>query len=443
MKNIIVFIVCIYFITLPVLADTEKNIQKNIPIEQGKKIEFDGFTGLKVDFIKWDKNEIGFRLKVVIDCSDSDYEKEYADSLDIVSKSIDSKQVITLVRKQLEAKKSSFFGLFSFRFMYHFRSKIVGEIYIPSTFPGSLNISYSDLYFSGMNQLPEIIGRSNDLVINNCSMIPKIDNPYGNIKLDNTSSSLTIFTRSNKVEISGHKGNLEISGEYSDVKLSDVDGIVIISDRSCNIDISNSTLKKIYAPYSEIVLRNILKSQNDELQISGNSLTCSFDYISPDIQISSDYSKVSFNNLKGALSLTGHSTVLKGKKLYGNLYIDTHYGKIEIDDLNGKETKISNTNDHIYLYYSTEPGLIDIKNTYGDVKLKVPRTYKGEITATASYGKIESDFNTKVTSQKYNQVTAFQPREAEAGRITIATQNGDIYLVNKKSNYFFNPIIIE
>lgn len=409
-------------------AGQTKIINKSFKAEQGKSIEFENFSGLNVKITQWDKNEIGINLKAYVDCSDKEYETNYIKSLDVSNDILGSRQIISL-EKTTEESGTSIFGLFKVRLFYHFRSEIKGEIFLPKDWPANLNFTYSDIVLSGMKKLEEINGRGNDVKIYDCDGMKLIDNDYGKIKLEKCEGNLDINSRSTTIEINDHKGNLNIVSDYTDIKINNVDGKINIRDRSGDIEIKNAVVHELDIPYSDLEIRDMVPAYENNLKIKGKSSNYSFNKVKSNMEIESDYTEIRFREITGSIYFDGKSSKLTGNDLTGNLELKSHYSNFDFQNLAAKKIKVSQSNNSMNFYLITEPEQIDITNKYGNIDITMPRGYDGEINLGTRYGKIKSDFDIDLKSER-SDMTGFTKGKNSRKKISIENYSGDILLKN-------------
>lgn len=406
-------------------ANQTRTIKKTFKVEEGQSITLEKFSGVNLKISTWDRDEISFDLKAVIDCSDEDYELEYANSLAIVNSISGNEQVFRLSATTSESGYY-LFGLIKINLFYHFRKEIRGEIFLPKNKLELLQVNYSDIYLFQINNLLEISGRGNDILMHDCSGIERIINPYGKIRIEKCSGDLRLASRGTSIDIIDYKGNVAIESDYSKIKLSNINGIIDVENKSGDVEIRNSNVNKLKIPYTKLEMQDVNLNYNSTISIEGKSSTFYMSNIKSNLEIESDFSAFRLRRIEGITNIKGKTLDIKGDELAGNIFITSTNSLIDIRFSKIKEGIISNTSASINLHLLADPQFLELANHSAPITLTIPPNYDGDLEVKSYKGQINSDFFMDVRKNN-TEISGYVKGKAKK-RILISNSGSSINL---------------
>ncbi|OGU54960.1 MAG: hypothetical protein A2V66_10180 [Ignavibacteria bacterium RBG_13_36_8] len=464
MKTLIKSFVLLLILVTVISATERKRFEKSFTVEPNQRIEIRDLPAMNVKVKSWDKNEIKFDLQLIIKSSDGDYEKEYIEEFDIVERRTSSDLFLDVV--QASNGSWSFWDIFKLQFRFYIEKQIRGEIYLPRSNSLYADFKYSDIELGGMTGELTLDGRSNNLVLSECSNIREINNVYGNVTIGKSSGNLLLESRSSEIKIRDFDGPVKIEAPYSNVELynisrgsevstrsakvkvekingdlildvpycevdiKEVKGIVKASDRSGRLTVDRVLGIALDIPYTNLRVKNILKGDGPPIVIESRSENLSFSDIERDFQIDDSYSNMEFENIIGNLKLSSRSGIINVNNFKGNWESETQYSTINLKQLEAEKIKITNRSNPITIDLKNVPKSIDIKCDYGSVDISMPRGFQGEIELKAAYGDIDCDFPLKLKSEG-STARAFGSIGSGNSRISIETRSANITLKQK------------
>jgi DUF4097 and DUF4098 domain-containing protein YvlB len=454
----------ILFIQVSVMlyAAGHKNIKKSFSIEPGKLIEIETVSGLDINVKSWDKDEVYFDLRLKVTSSDEELEAEYVEYFDIIEKHRNSKLVIKFDEEEVDGGWS-FWDIFRGRFYFDFSKEIKGNIYVPRANPLKADFKYSIIRLDDMLGEINLIGRSNELYLNNCGNIFAIENDYGDNFILNSGGELNLNSRSGNVTVDNFEGPIKIIADYSKIDVRKVKGILDVKTRSANVNVEDiDSDLKMSADYSDVIIKNIngfadLKNRSGKfdvtnvkgIRIDAPYTTCNINGVSgikgKDIEISDrsghisiekatgnvviddSYSDITLKSIDGNVNLTSRSSTVIGSDIKGNWESGTNYCTIQLEKFSGKEIVITNRSDPVIIGILRVPELVDIENDFGNIEFALPGSYNGEINLYVSHGEIKSGFPIKIkkgtNSSKVNEKLG-----NGNSKIILRADHGSIYL---------------
>jgi len=465
MNNITKYLIALLFVTTAITGTSRKEFKKSFPVQPNQRIDIRTVSSLDVKIRSWDKNEVMFDLDISINSSDNDFEEYYIETFDIISTS--RTEDLLLEFNEIENGGWSVWDIFRLKFHFYVEKNISGEIWVPRNNPLTSDFRYGDILLEDMAAEINIDGRSNELILKNCSNIRTIKNDYGNVTIYNSGGKLLLESRSSEVKLNNFSGIVKIDAPYSNVEIFDVDSTVILSTRSSNVIVKNikGDLKlnadyckveveniegyvtisdrsgelsiknveglKVDIPYSRCHVDGVSGKSNKPLEIASRSENISIYNVIADIIIDDTYSNFEFKNITGNINLYSRSGDIRGENITGNWISETQYSSIQLKKLDADRVSVTNRSEPISIDFKKSPKIIDIKNEYGGVNLLLPNSYSGEVKLFATYADIDCEFPLKIKSQG-NTVNAFGKIGSGQNLMNIETRSEDIIIKKKK-----------
>ncbi|MDP3149483.1 MAG: DUF4097 family beta strand repeat-containing protein [Ignavibacteria bacterium] len=466
MKTFSFYLVLIFALTFSSLART-KVVEKRFPAKPNQRIEIADLGGSHITIKSWDKDEVYVKVKFSFSSSKDEYEESVIKSFDIISSESDSQLIISSKRMGNESTWSSFLGI-KFRMFFYENSNLEGEIFVPRNNPFKSGFQYSSISLEEMRGAVELSGIGNTIEVKNCTVLNKIKNNYGKIKITDCAGNLILKSINSDIDINGLSGSLDINGDYSDIVLrgitqntsinsksgkqiiSDiggdlrinsaystmqidrVNGFVDIRNQGGTINVKDVDGVKVDAAYATISIKSVTGKSAKDIFIKGQSGKLVLENVAGNLNIESLYSPMEMRNIKGDVKIDGTSADIYGEKITGNLNIKSNYSKVFVRELSSQNIFIKDQSSKVELKLITVPAEIDIENDYGNVNVEMPGGYSGEINLSAEYGNIFSDLPVDIKKTS-SSTTASGKVGSGNGKIKIETKSANITLTQKSN----------
>jgi hypothetical protein len=162
-----------------------------------------------------------------------------------------------------------------------------------------------------------------------------VDARYSDVIIQGMMKLATLTLNYGKVDVKHHESDLMIKGNYGKIKLNQIRGKATISSN-----------------YSDI----------DGVDLGS-------------LQVKSNYSKINLSEvgMKGGVSFSGNYTTIEGSNIYGTIMINGNYNDIELR---------TTSQDHPLQS-------IVINNTYGNIRLTLPKQSNPSFNLSTVYGNLE------------------------------------------------------
>ncbi|MGB2869923.1 MAG: DUF4097 family beta strand repeat-containing protein [Bacteroidota bacterium] len=427
MNRISCTLLAILLPTVLLLGEKKKEFDRTIPTKPTDRIELRGFSSSKIDFKSWDKNEIRINIRVSVESSNESYMEEYIRNVDLMSTDREGVVVVTFKQPDMSGRTGfSWSNLFKLKFSSWNSVDVAGEIYLPRSNPLFLEVRYSSISLEEMHGELSLDGKSSTISLKNCGALRSIDNDYGtttveqsggNLQLKSTSSRITIDTfdgsvdldadystvqlrdikkgatikskSSSNITVEGVAEDLTLHSDYSTLRISDVKGFVTLDDKSGNIKVNRVGGIRVQAPYTHIDISDVTGKSNKPIQIESSSGRVSLENITGDISIESPYSPIELTNIRGNVEITAKSGSIRFDDVIGDVKATTEYTSFSFRDVTANSIVITDKSSSVDLSLKNIPSTIDIRNEYGNVKLRLPKDYSADANLKVSYGTIK------------------------------------------------------
>lgn len=440
-------------------ADKYKEINKHIPVNTSQKIEISDFPSSKITVKAWDKQEIYIAVKVKISASDEEYETQFIDSIKIQENS-NSTGVTVSLKDNAPEENDNQFNFFGLKFGSYFKKDFTAEVFVPTSNTLAVNVRYSSLSIEGIKGELRVIGKSNSLILSDCSQVKEVNDDYGSIRINGCKSNkFALSTRSGSLTINEFDGPVEVNAPYSSMKINGLRSGALIKAKSATIELTgvggDVTLESNYSTISlsEIKGRMWVTSKSGVISISkSGSATVNSEYSTIDfkemrgdsISISA-FTKsgvVRIDEATGKMDIDAPQSKIALRKVSGEVAITTQSGKISMTGVSGKvnikadySTVISRSTDVHSLWLNGKGNTIDIgcsrlpKNTVilnelGTTSMNIPSGFTGILNLEAQQSRIETNLQLPSSARG---ATVFRG-ELGATNETITIKSGTVRL---------------
>ncbi len=457
MKRLSIFLFFVLSIST-VLAQRTIDITGYTATTPERRIEITGLTGGRITFKTWDKDEVNVKVRLRIESSDEEYEKNMRAGVEL---STSPSGDVTYVRFNVDEKKDEGFSLWKWFKRFYVNKEISGEIYVPKKNALTTDFKYGSLTIENKEGELNLNGASNTILLRRCTAIQTIENNYGETTIEQSGGNLKLEGQSSTVSISDFDGKIHADADYSTVTISRVKQGVHVSDKSGNIKLedigSNATL---YADYSTITVKNVkgfvdvnstsgtIKVNNvdgvsvdanysdvDIIGVSGNlgkqivvngqSGSLTLQDAAGNVSIDNPYSSIDLKNVKGNIELSGKSSQVTASEVVGDWKSRTEYCSLKLRKLTANNITMTNKSDGIEIRLLNVPNAINIQNEYGSVSVRMPSGFSGNVELDSEYGSVNTNLPLKRKSRSSSEYAAGKVGSGN-GSIIIETKSGDI-----------------
>jgi hypothetical protein len=464
-------IVLLPFVSFQARADAPPGantriIEKSFSVSPAQRIEIKGFSGSRIRFTAWDKQEVSVHLSITSSDRKESRAQRYLDNARITEVRSADRLVLTLEEPYRSSddddsiweKLSSLFGGHR-----QISREISGEINVPVKSDLEANIPYADVVMEGMKGNVSFAGMSNTLEFRNCALLQTIDNNYGNTTIRNSGGSLTlrgtsgtiacedfggelncaapyatirlaritksvqIESQSGDVSVADVGGAVTIRSNYSTISVANVSGMTDIESQSAEVKVKNTGGAKVRAAYSNISIAGVTGKAGDEIAVEGSSGDLSIENAKGNITVDNLYSSMVFRHITGNVRVKGMSGSVVADGVTGDWDSETKYCRVEVRDLSAKTVRVTNISDRVSFTLTTVPSSVDIKNQYEAVAFTMPSGFSGEVSLEAEYGSIETDLPLQTRSLSSSAFATGKVGTGN-GRLSISTKSADIQL---------------
>ena len=448
----------------PSYAGKSRTVEKRVATKPGERIEVSGIAGSKVRFRSWAKDEVYVQLKVSISSSDDDYESDFLASVEIDDLRTPDGVRLSFREGEPHGRKSSWVSrLFGQFFM---NKEISGDVYVPQNNPLTTDMKYGSLTLEGMTGDVQLLGTTNSVILRNCAAVSRIENDYGTTRIANSGGNLTLSASSSELTVTDFAGSLEIDANYSTVSASHVSGDVSVADQggtvslddvggNAAIDAKYSTITlsrvkgvsrvesasgvvhlrdvggaEVEANYSTIDINGVTGSAGKQLYVKSQSGQLTIEDVVGEVVIDNPYSTMNLSRIRGSVTLTSTSATIEADEVSGDWKSQTQYSTITLRQLSAKSVSITNSSNPVKITMKSVPSTVNIRNTYGDVRVSMPGGFSGSVELDAEYGAVETNLPIAVRTRSGSGF-ATGKLGAGTGVISIETESGAIDLQEK------------
>ena len=447
-------------------SENTRIIEKTFAVSPAERIEFKGFSGSRIRFASWDKQEVSVHLSITTSDRKESRAQRYLDNAKITEQRTADRIILTLEEPYRSSdeddsiweKLSSLFGGHR-----HISREISGDIYVPVKNDLEANIPYADVVMEGMKGNVSFVGMSNTIELRNCALLRTIDNNYGTTTIHNSGGSLAlrgtsgtiecedfggevnceapyatirlaritksvhIESQSGDVSVTDVGGAVTIRSNYSTISVANVSGMTDIESQSAEVKVKNTGGAKVRAAYSNIGIDGVTGKAGDEIAVAGSSGDLSIENAKGNITVDNPYSTMVFRHITGNVRVKGMSGSVIADGVAGDWDSETKYCRVEVRDLSAKTVRATNISDRVSFTLTTVPSSVDIRNQYEGVVFTMPSGFSGEVSLEAEYGSIETDLPLQTRSLSSSAYATGKVGTGN-GRLSISTKSADIEL---------------
>ena len=446
-------------------AQQTKDLNIHADVTAQQSIRLEEFRGAELSVRTWDKSRVEVRVTVRIEMSDSDDEKTYIKEVKLDQSQSDGQIVIRLVQPDIN-NGFSFGNLFKLKFKNYIRKEIRGEVLVPKANAFSVEANYGKLDVEGIDGPVELSCRSGQVDVRSCMNLERISNDYGTTVIGGSGGNLSLDNRSGRIDIKTFTGTLNIKAPYATINAEKVSGradvesqsgsvslptvgsdvmvnapystIVVekvegdarITGKSGSVRVNGVRGLQVDAPYSTIDADNVKGVQGEPVIITGQSGRIALSRVSSGVDVQSPYTNIDLSDIGGDVRLGTKSGTVRASKVKGNWTSLTEYSRLTVTELGGKKVLVENKSGGVDIELMTVPDMVEIVNSYADVRLEIPKGLDADVRLKAEYGEIESDLSVKVEKMGSGAISLGKAG-AGKGSLSIETKSGSVRVREK------------
>jgi DUF4097 and DUF4098 domain-containing protein YvlB len=456
----------VFFLGSP---DHHRTIEEHYNTTPSQSIEMRGFSGSRIRFRCWDKNEVSVRLDISYSSSDERDEQRYLDGISLKqTQTSDGLRIEYQEQAMSRRSDRTFWTWLRSAFSGSFTSKeIEGEIFVPRSNPLKAEVRYGSIEMDGMKGDLQLLGTSNTVVLKDCSAIGEVNNDYGRVTIENgggslrlssksttividrfagkaeidanysnitarnVTQSMTIHSTSGTIRVDHVGGDLSIRSDYSNITANDIAGILEVQDKSGRIRAKTMAGVRIDGNYSTIEITDVSGKSGKDIELSGQSGAIYLVNAVGSVQIDNPFGTVNLKEIKGNVEVKSKSSTVTATRVAGDWTSITQYCTLSLRDLNSKRVTISNSSGPIDVRLKVVPSFVDIKNEWSKVSLEMPTGFSGDVDLSATYGHIETNLPLSKNKSLGGSGYAMGKIGSGTGSLTVETKSGTISVIQR------------
>jgi DUF4097 and DUF4098 domain-containing protein YvlB len=252
----------------------------------------------------------------------------------------------------------------------------------------SIKNSYEDVAVARIGTTCRISSRHADVRVRQTWGEVRIDHGYGTVELSDAAAGATIAGEHSEVSLLRVKGAVDVRTTYERVSLVDVGPATVV----------------------------------------GHHTALEADGVAGTLKVATTYANVRANNIKGDLEVEGRSVGVVGRSIAADtIRIATSYEDLDLADFTGR-ADISLSHANAILVPTAISSAIDVKNSYGTVRIVWPKGTRVPLEARSKGGEVKWGLAERPdleTSNGEALVKAFAGA-VEGVSVTLSTSYGDI-----------------
>ncbi|MCU0452505.1 MAG: DUF4097 domain-containing protein [Bacteroidetes bacterium] len=414
------------------VVERDRTLERRIPVGPAQEVEVRGLRGSEIEFKTWDEAAVKVQLRIVVSSSDEEWEERYLKHVEL---SVDSsREKITITYREPDANEvvsgSWLKRLFNFR--GYRQMEVSGVVMIPRKNGFMTDLRFGTISLAGVEGEVRLEGQSNTVEVRDCPRLSVIRNDYGHTKVERSGGDLRVEAKSGEltikefkgaleaeadyagvtmaqvvgnvkvndksgtVRLSDVKGDVEVDADYSRVTIERVAGVVRVTDKSGSVQVRTVDGIDVNAPYSEVEIANVSGTRGMPIVIRGQSGRLLLEQAVGDVRIDNSYSRMDLADIKGDVDLRAQSATVEADRVEGDWNSETAYTQIRVRALRAANVLVSNSSNTVSLELEKSPAKLNVRNSYGNVDIAVPKGYAGKVRLKSEYGSIRTDLPLEV-----------------------------------------------
>ena len=451
-------------------SDSQKTLNRQFAVTSAQKIELTGFSGAQLKIRTWEKAEVSVRLDISFSASSQKDEQGFLDEVSIrETRSSDALKIEYLEPEISQRDGRSWWSKLASLVKGSYVSKeIRGEIYVPSRNALTLNARYGTVDVNGVNGALALDGTGNNVTINSCSAISRVNNDYGKVTISNSGGDLKLKTRSNVVVVDQFAGSVDVDAMYSTITVHDatqslsihsasatidverikkgvtiqsdyshitansIGGMLDIQDKSGTVQARGMDGVRISNEYGNIEVRDVTGKLGKPIILEGQSGMITLTDATGNVQIHSAYGPVKLQRIQGNVDLRTSSNQVQASEIEGDWISVTQYSTVSLNDLKAKSISIRNSGGPVELRLQSVPTAVDVRNDNSKVDLEMPPGFGGDVSLKAVYGSVNTNLPLQNTRSEDGSIgSAIGKVGKGTGKIAIETSSGSLTVTQR------------
>lgn len=440
--------------------ERSRDLERRAAVKPDQRVEVLGLRGSEIEFVSWDEPAVLVKLQLSVSSSDNDWEEDYLKDVRLEVDSSDDRVVVKFVEPDQNKSSGSWIKKL-LTFNWNVSKDIRGKVYVPRKNAFTTDMRYGSVTLDGVQGDVRLIGQSNTVRIKDCPRLMEIDNdygrttiersggvldlsgksgnvmitdfrgelvvdaPYATVSISNIDKGLTLSAKSGTVTVSDVVGNTKIDADYSRVTVSRVAGYVDVSDKSGTVRIRTVEGVQVDAAYSSVEITDVSGKQGTPIVIRGQSGHLSLVRAVGDTKIDNSYSSMELADIKGNIDVRGQSASIDAEDITGDWKSETGYTSVRARRLRAQSVIVSNSSNEVDLELLSVPNRLEIRNSYGNVEVELPKGLSAKVRLKADYGSVKSDLPLEVDTMGSGAI-AIGTVGSGAGTFTIEAKSGGV-----------------
>jgi hypothetical protein len=291
----------------------------------------------------------------------------------------------------------------------------------------SLENSFGGVVVAGNEGDVAVSNGNGDITISDVSGRVNVKNRFGRITVTKVRQGATIITNNGAVTLTDVGGASNVTNSFGAVTASGVRGDLAIRNSNGAVEAHNVTGSAwLTNSFGAISASEIGRS----LDITGSNGAIRANRVGGIATVRTSFGSTEIQDA-GGVDVTSGNGAVKAIGVRGAAKVHTSFGGITIENVSGP-VDASNSNGSISVTSSATSGCqpITLKTTFGPVKLALPGNVSYNVSASTSFGGINTEFPLKVSRQTNSE--SIQGKIGSGGcELKIIDSNGRIDLVKR------------
>jgi hypothetical protein len=253
----------------------------------------------------------------------------------------------------------------------------------------------------------------------------KVRNRFGEVDLVKVQGDLAVRSANGDVRVEGCSGAAEIEDQFGSIRVSDCGGFVKIKSGNGSVDVKNVGGGEIVNSFGEVVVFNTTRADLG-LKVADANGDVTVKSVKGNANLSASFGRIDATDIGGDITASAQNSSVEINNPGGKVDVEDTFGPVTVRDARS-DVSIRNQNGSIECIAARAGGIINLKSTFGAVKLVLPGDASVSLRAETTFGSIDCDFPMKV-AESNNTTTVEGTLGAGGSKISVSNQNGDVQI---------------
>ncbi|MGE0456346.1 MAG: hypothetical protein AB7O37_21370 [Vicinamibacteria bacterium] len=282
---------------------------------------------------------------------------------------------------------------------------------------------------------------------------------YEPVRLERIGGNASVDSRHGDVRVLGAKGDVEVTARYGTVELKDVAGRASVSSEHGDVGVARTGPLQATLRYGDLDAEDVGSLEVDGQQsavhareVKGNARVetsyrdVTLTRVGGDARVRSEHGSVSASEIAGSLEARASYDRIEARGVSGAVVAEIEHGGFSGRDL-ARGARVKASGEDVLLEGFEGPvsieverggatlaplvalgDSIDVRASFGGIRLELPAGSRLELDATAEHGSIDAKLEGLTISEASEH--RLRARLGQGGpRVTLATQSADVELV--------------